>query len=150
MAAMTAAQAHAELKDDPPSGYPVPRFVSLGPGDTNCRSGPSRQHPVRFVFKRPGAPVKVIAESIDHWRRIEDSSGDTCWTHQARLTGQTHILTQAETPLFVGPRLDSKVIGRLAPNLLAKIEKRADGWVRVNVGGLRGWTPASAVWGGAL
>jgi SH3-like domain-containing protein len=105
---------------------------------------------VAYTFKRPGAPVKVIAESIDHWRKIEDASGDKCWTHQSRLTGQSHVFTLAETPLFVLPNPDKKLTGTLAPNLLAKIEKRSGDWIRVSVGGVRGWTPSAGVWGGRL
>ena len=58
-----------------PSGYPIPRFVSLKAEKVNVRRGPSSDHPVAWVFQRKGLPVEIVAE-FENWRRIRDSDGE--------------------------------------------------------------------------
>lgn len=144
-----AASAEAvKLRLDTPSGYPVPRFLSLKDDKTNCRIGPSLDHPVRIVFKRAGAPVLVIAESVDHWRKVRDADGDECWVHQATLKAQTHVLIVADLALREKRAAGAAVTGRLGEGVLAKLAKRKQGWLRLSAGDARGWAPQAAVWGG--
>ncbi len=142
------AQADGGIRLDTPSGYPVPRFVSLKDEETNCRIGPSFDHPVRFVFKRAGAPVLIIAESVDHWRKLRDADGDECWVHRTTLKAQTHVLTRGATSLKRRPDAGSDVSARLGDGVLARLIKRKDGWVSVSAGKAQGWVEAGAVWGG--
>lgn len=137
------------LRLDTPSGLPVPRFVSLKSDETNCRIGPSFDHPVRYVFKRAGAPVMVVAESVDHWRKIEDAEGAQCWAHETTLRAVTHVLIRRETALSARPRGGAAQTGRLAPGVLARIEKREGDFLRVRAGPAHGWIAADAAWGGA-
>jgi SH3-like domain-containing protein len=144
------AQAAGQARLDTPSGYPVPRFVSLKDEETNCRIGPSFDHPVKFIFKRAGAPVMVIAESVDHWRKIKDPDGDACWVHQTTLKAQSHVLVIAETPLHRRPDDRAKTNAMLGPGVLARLVKRKDGWLLVAADDIRGWTGEANVWGGAV
>lgn len=136
------------LRTQTPSGQPVPRFVSLKFGETNCRIGPSRAHPVRFVFRRQGAPVMVIAESVDHWRKIRDISGDECWAHRVTLRPQTHVQTRDETALRRKPEEGADTSARLGPGVLARIEARKGDWLKVSADRAEGWVSADEVWGG--
>ncbi|MFN0024750.1 MAG: SH3 domain-containing protein [Parvularculaceae bacterium] len=143
------------MRTDTPSGYPVPRIVSLKFDETNCRIGPSGEHPVRFVFRRAGAPVMVVAESVDHWRKIRDSAGDECWAHRVTLRAQTHVLTIDETTLFRKASVASGASAELARGVLARIEARKGEWLKlsaVRADGKRagGWTESATVWGGAI
>lgn len=135
---------------DTPSGYPVPRFVSLKDEETNCRIGPSLGHPVRFVFKRAGAPVLVVAESVDHWRKLRDPDGDECWVHQTTLKAQTHVLATASIELRRQPEADAGVSARLGEGVLARLVKRKGDWLFVSVGSAKGWVAARDVWGGEV
>jgi SH3-like domain-containing protein len=136
------------IRIDTPSGQPVPRFVSLKHDETNCRIGPSGGHPVRYVFRRKGAPVLVIAESVDHWRKLRDAAGDECWAHRVMLRAQTHVQATEETVLRQKPAADAAPRATLGPGVLARIDARKDGWLKVSAGGADGWVPASAVFGG--
>lgn len=136
------------IRTDTPSGYPVPRFLSLKHEETNCRIGPSSAHPIRYVFRREGAPVLVIAESVDHWRKIRDAAGDECWAHRVTLRAQTHVQTTRETALGRKPGGDAAISARLGPGVLARIEARKDGWLKISAGGAEGWVAETAIFGG--
>lgn len=142
-----AAPAEEGVRRATPSGLPVPRFVSLRYSETNCRSGPSFEHPVAFKFLRAGAPVMVIAETHDHWRKIRDAEGSQCWAHQTTLAARDHVLVLAETPLRARPSLDAPVKARLAPGLLAEFDGAERAFARVKAAGVSGWVDADALWG---
>lgn len=143
-----AASLPGDVRLDTPSGFPVPRFVSVKDPATNCRIGPSREHPVRYVFRKPGAPVLVVAESVDHWRKVRDIDGDECWAYKTTLKAQSHVMTLEDTILRFGPKADAPVSGRLGGRVLARIEKRRAGWLRLRAGAARGWVREEIVWGG--
>lgn len=143
------AQAAEGVRLDTPSGYPVPRFVSLKDDETNCRIGPSFDHPVRYIFKRAGAPVLVVAESVDHWRRIRDPDGDECWVHQTTLRAQTHVLIVGDLQLKRRPAKTAQASAQIGAGVLARIVKRKGDWLLLSAENARGWTEASSVWGGA-
>lgn len=145
---VTPSSTQAAPRLETPSGYPVPRFVSLKDESTNCRLGPSFEHPVRYVFKRAGAPVLVVAESVDHWRKLRDPDRDECWAHQTTLKGQTHVLTVSPVELRRKPSVRADISARLGEGVLARIGKRRDGWILVTAGEAKGWIEARAVWGG--
>lgn len=144
------AQAADAIRLDTPSGYPVPRFVSLKQDETNCRIGPSFDHPVKFLFKQAGAPVMVVAESVDHWRKVRDGDGDECWVHQATIKGQSHVLVSRETPLLRRPDAGARTSATLGPGVLARLVRRKNDWILIAAGDARGWIVAKNVWGGAL
>ena len=67
------------------SGLPLPRYASLAASQVNVRTGPSTDHPIRWVYERSGLPVRIVEES-DVWRRIEDPDGETGWAHASLLS----------------------------------------------------------------
>ena len=135
------------IRRDTPSGLPVPRFVSLRYAETNCRSGPSFDHPVSIRFLRAGAPVLIIAETLDHWRKIRDAEGSECWAHQTILAARNHVLVLRETILRAHPSDMAPAKARLAPGLLAEFDGAEKDWARVNAAGVSGWVDTSALWG---
>ena len=140
--------ASGKVRLDTPSGYPVPRFVSLKASRTNCRQGPSFDHPVRITFMRQGLPVIVVAETQDHWRKVRDFEGDECWVHKSKLSGVETALVQTEgLVLRVRPTYAAPQKARLGKGLIAKVEKHKSGWVKVSVDGVRGWVQPSGLWG---
>lgn len=147
-AAGTTPPGNSGFRLDTPSGYPVPRFVSLKDEETYCRIGPSFDHPVQFVFKRAGAPVLIVAESVDHWRKLRDPEGDECWVHQTTLKAQSHVLIETGVALKRRPAAEAGERARLGAGVLARIVKRKNGWLMVTAGNAKGWVASVEVWGG--
>lgn len=146
--ASTHSTAPAEIRRDTPSGLPVPRFVSLKSEKTFCRGGPSFAHPVRITFVRRGLPVRVVAETRDHWRKIRDSDGDECWIHRTKLSGaKTVIVLEDGAPVRARPAIDAAQKARLGRGVIAKVEAARPGWVKISTGKIVGWTPERGLWG---
>mgnify|MGYP002277875135 CR=1 FL=1 len=133
---------------DTPSGLPVPRFVSLKTRRSFCRAGPTFDHPVRLTYMRQGLPVMVVAETLDHWRKIRDPEGDECWMHKSQLSGaKTAMVIREGLVLRMRPAADSEEKAHLGRGLIARIEKEQDGWLKVSADGVRGWAPRDGFWG---
>lgn len=141
------AAAQEKVRTDTPSGLPVPRFVSLKFNRTVCRVGPSFEHPTLYTYRRIGLPVRVTAETRDHWRRIEDFDGGRCWAHQSTLVSVNHAVAIRRVDLHNAPRAGAPVRARIERGVVAKIEKAKKGWSEVSVGDVTGWAPDEALWG---
>jgi SH3-like domain-containing protein len=141
------AEGPASVRTDTPSGLPVPRFVSFKSDRTNCRLGPSFEHPVVAVYLRAGAPVEVVAETTDHWRKVRDQDGLGCWAHQSTLRAVSHVLVLEEVAIRAQPEEASPARARLAEGVLARLIRSRQGWSLISAGGVKGWAPTGHLWG---
>jgi SH3-like domain-containing protein len=133
------------------SGLPIPRFVSLKPSDTPMREGPTKDHRIKWVFKKEGVPVEIIAE-FDNWRRVRDSEGDDGWVYHARLSGRRTAqinpkLKDQTLPLHARDSESSSVVARLQPGVIGSIEQCTGRWCKLNGEGFDGWMQQERLWG---
>lgn len=136
------------------SGLPVPRFVTLGSGEVNVRTGPGSRYPVEWVFVRRDLPVEVIAE-FDTWRRIRDVEGAEGWVHQSMLSGRRSLVVTGAAPrnLHADPDGNSPVIARVEPGVIGRLLRcpeagRPDSaWCYCDISGYRGWLRRTEIWG---
>ena len=133
-----------------PSGFPVPRYVSLRFDTVNARAGPSENHRVVWTYRTRGLPVQVIAETPD-WRRICDPDGGVAWVHKRTTDGRRTALRQSteQLSLLADPRQGSEVRAVLQGRSVSTLDRCRDGWCLLRAGEGSGWAPASAVWGSA-
>ncbi len=153
-----AAQGGVQAQDAPSLGsvtkLPLPRFVSLKPSDTPMREGPSKDHRIKWVFKREGLPVEVIAEH-EQWRRIRDSEATDGWVFHARLSNRRTVVVRnpklagssGEQRLFRDDDENSAVVAKVQPGVVASIEHCTKDWCRVAVEGYSGHIRKTAIWG---
>ncbi len=140
------------VRTDTPSGFPVPRFVSLKEKKTYCRRGPAFEQPIRFTYLRKALPLLVIAETRDHWRKIRDSAGEECWVHKTKLSGERTVLISEEGLILrAKPSEDATARARLASGVIAQLEAVSGNWRRIDAGGgIRGWANVQGLWGTEL
>jgi len=131
-----------------PSGFPVPRYVSLKVGKVNGRTGPSLQHPVAWQYRRSGLPLVVVAET-DMWRKVRDVHGDESWIHKPALSGERRVLILDETMLRAKPRDNGRVKASIDRNaLMTLLECNDTQWCSIQSdSGLKGWAPLRKLWG---
>ncbi|WP_409432534.1 SH3 domain-containing protein [Litorimonas sp. RW-G-Af-16] len=131
-----------------PSGFVVPRFVSLKFGRVNGRTGPSLDHPIAWQYQRRSLPLLVVAET-EMWRRVRDISGDEAWVRKPTLSGDRYVLTLKEAQLHAKPKDGATLVAISDRDALLKLEECNDaGWCRVRAeNGLKGWTARDHLWG---
>jgi SH3-like domain-containing protein len=130
------------------TGLPIPRFVSLRPDEVNLRTGPGTRYPIDWVYRRAGMPLEVIGE-YRTWRQVRDWQDDTGWVHEVMLQAErtARILGEAPRPLRADPRPDARPVARLAPGVIASLDRCEGRWCRLSAQGHTGWLPRDAFYG---
>lgn len=131
-----------------PSGFPVPRYVSLKVGKVNGRTGPSRQHSIAWQYRRKGLPLVVVAET-EMWRKVRDVTGDESWVHKPALSGIRHVLVVQQTTLHSKAKDTARITALVERNALLELEEcNVADWCKVrSKDGLKGWTQRYKLWG---
>jgi len=131
-----------------PSGFKVPRFVSLKYGNINGRTGPGQGHPIKWNYSRKGLPVIVVAET-EMWRKIRDASGDESWMHKRTLSGQRMAITLTDVTIRAKPSQSAKGRAIASKDALLTLEKCDEaGWCAVKASsGHSGWVQRRTLWG---
>lgn len=131
-----------------PSGFPVPRYVSIKVGKVNGRTGPSRQHPIAWQYRRRGLPLVVVAET-EMWRKVRDVTGDESWIHKPALSGVRRVLVLEEATLHSKPKDTARIAALVDRNALLDLEEcNENNWCKVkSTNGLKGWTQRYKLWG---
>ena len=129
----------------------VPYWASLRASEVMMRTGPGRNFPAEWLYKRPGLPVRVIQTyTVAHseWRRIEDPDGTKGWVQANLLSNQrTALVTSDLRALHERPDAASPVVWRAEPGVVGKISACGNGWCRLDVRGQAGFVQASHVLG---
>ena len=121
------------------SGKEIPRFVSLKHDKAYMRKGPSRDHPIEWVYIVKGLPLKVVSE-YEVWRKVIDSKGTTGWMHHTQLSRKRIIeVTASNLELRKKPKLDSDIIAIAEVGALLKIERCDNTWCRLSHESFKGW-----------
>lgn len=134
-----------------PSGFPVPRFLSLKANKVNVRKGPSSDHAVAWVFQRKGMPVEVTAE-FENWRKIRDSSGAEGWILQQMLSGRRFALApdwNKDRPVVLHESESDKsqALVKLQPGVIAQVSSCTGTWCYLTTDDYEGYARQSELWG---
>ena len=131
-----------------PSGFPVPRYVSLKFDEVNARAGPGDDYRLLWTYRVRGLPLQVIAETSD-WRRVCDPEGAVAWVHQRTVDTRRMVMRTEAQPVAMRrhPKPDAAPAAMLTGRALARLDDCAAGWCRISVDRIRGWVRAEEVWG---
>jgi len=129
------------------SGKEIPRFVSLKHNKAYMRKGPSRDHPIEWVYIVKGLPLKIVSE-YEVWRKVIDSNGTTGWMHHTQLSRNRIIeVTSPNLELRKKPQLDSEVIAIAEVGALLNIERCDKTWCRLSHETFKGWALRGGYYG---
>ena len=124
-----------------------PYWASVVPSEANIRTGPGRNFPAIWQFRRAGLPVKVVA-TFPAWRKVEDPDGAQGWMQANMLSeGRTGMVRGDITPLRSRPETGAPTVWRAAPGVVGKLRACRHGWCDFDVKGRRGWIEAFHLWG---
>ena len=135
-------------KQKTPSGYCVPRYLSLKRGEVFGRKGPGKDYATVFVYHARGLPVQVVDETTD-WRRICDPDGGAVWVASAMVDGRRTVMATGKSAvaLRTGPADTAGATAFLRPRAIADLGRCKADWCEVSAEGARGWVKSSEVWG---
>ncbi len=124
-----------------------PYWASIGAGEARMRTGPGRQFPAIWLYRRAGLPVRVV-ETYPNWRKIEDPDGTQGWM-QANLLSEDRaaIVRGAVRPLRKTPGEAAPIVWRAEPGVVGKISECGNGWCKIDVGGRMGYVETAHIWG---
>jgi SH3-like domain-containing protein len=129
----------------------TPYYASISAGLARMRTGPGRNYPAIWLYRRADLPVRVVAVYNDReqaWRKVEDPDGTQGWM-------QANLLSERRTALVIGtiaelrerPEPQARVQWRAAPGVVGRISKCAQGWCHFDVKGRDGYVEQSRIWG---
>lgn len=133
---------------DTPSGYPVPRWISVRGAPASMRAGPGLDYPVLWQFDRSGAPLQVVTET-EEWRKVCGPDGSIAWIHRSLTSGRRRALTTEATAMRSSASEGAGVRAQVADGALFGVEACADGWCEVTADDLTGWIPERVLFGTA-
>jgi SH3-like domain-containing protein len=119
---------------------------SLKNNKVNVRLGPSKNYPVKFVYKKKYLPVLVLDEHYN-WRKIKDYENDNGWVHISQLSKlRTSITIKDDAVIFTKPSIYSKPKVKLEIYQTLILNKCNQNWCNVKNSKTHGWIKKNILW----
>ena len=125
-----------------------PYWASIASGEAMIRTGPGRNYPGTWLYKRRDLPVRVL-KIYQSWRLIEDPEGVRGWMLVTLLSDRRTALVKPGEPRAIHEKRDraSRVAYLAEPGVVGRIEDCDGAWCRFAVGKRSGWIGQSEVYG---
>ena len=125
-----------------------PYWASIASGEAMMRTGPGRNYPGIWLYKRRDLPIRVV-KLYPNWRLIEDPDGTRGWMLVTLLSDRRTAIVKPGQPRAIHQEASesSRVRYRAEPGVVGRIEKCRDGWCRIAVGKRDGFIRTSDIWG---
>ncbi len=125
-----------------------PYWASIASGEAMARTGPGRNYPGVWLYKRRDLPVRVV-KTYPQWRMIEDPDGTRGWMLVTLLSDRRTAIVRPGQPRPIHERADpsSRVAYLAEHGVVGRIEQCANGWCRIAIGQREGHIRTSDIWG---
>ena len=122
-------------------------FLSLKNNEVNVRVGPSKEYPIKFIYKKKYLPLEVLDKS-ETWRKIKDFENNSGWIHISQLSKKKSAINiNNNSLLYKKPTIYSKPIVKLEIGRLVLIKKCKEEWCKITSGSFSGWIFKDSLWG---
>ena len=121
-------------------------FLSLKKEKVYVRYGPSKNYPIKYIYKKKFLTIKVI-DKKDNFRKIIDHKKNSGWIHQIMLRKLNSLIVLEEKIVFKKNSKFSKPLVKLEKGRLVIIKKCLPNWCRIETGNYSGWIETKNVWG---
>ncbi len=122
-------------------------FLTLRFDKVHLRQGPSREYPIKILYKKKFLPV-LIQDKSDNFRKIRDHENNSGWIHVSQLSKKkAAIVIDEQLIMFKNPTVYSKPIVVLKKGRLAKIIKCKETWCKAKSDKYKGWIKKDSLWG---
>lgn len=124
----------------------APYFVALRSNKVNCRTGPAKRYPIKWVYLKKNLPLEVI-DKFEHWRKVRDYKKDSCWIHKSLLKNSRFVITAKEATAYDEPTPFSTPLFKMEEKVLGSVIKCKQSWCRININENTGWVAKDDIWG---
>ena len=125
-----------------------PYWASIASGEAMMRSGPGRNYPGIWLYKRRDLPIRVI-QVYPNWRKIEDPDGQQGWMLVTLLSDRRTAIVKPGGPRDIHVKRDanSPARYRVEHGVVGRIEKCDGRWCKFEVGKRQGYIAQDDIWG---
>ena len=125
-----------------------PYWASIASGEAMMRTGPGRNYPGTWLYKRRDLPIRVL-KTYPNWRLVEDPDGTRGWMLVTLLSDRrTAIVKQGPPrPIYSEAAESSRLKYRAEAGVVGRVEHCAGGWCQFTVDKRRGYIRTADVWG---
>ena len=125
-----------------------PYWASIASGEAMMRTGPGKNYPGTWLYKRRDLPIRVV-KLYPNWRLVEDPDGTRGWMLVTLLSDRrTGIVKQGEPrPIYSETSEHSRVKSRAEPGVVGRIEHCKNGWCKFAAGKREGYIRTADIWG---
>ncbi len=125
-----------------------PYWASIASGEAMMRTGPGRNYPGIWLYKRRDLPVRVL-QIYPNWRKIEDPDGEQGWMLVTLLSDRRTAIVRPGAPrdIRVKPNAAAAVRYRAEAGVVGRIDECSGAWCRIEVGKRRGFIAREALYG---
>ena len=132
------------------TGYSLAKdeyFMTLRHDKVNLRQGPSKDYPIKILYKKKFLPV-LIQYSSYNFRKIRDHENNSGWIHISQLTKKkAAIIISDNEIMFNGATIFSNPVAILKKGKLIKINKCKKSWCKAEANDYKGWVKKNSLWG---
>jgi len=127
----------------------TPYWASIASGQAMMRTGPSRNYPATWLYRRRDLPVRVL-EVYESWRKVQDPDGTIGWMLVNLLSDTQTAIVRGEEPqpMYEQPDAATPLRFRVEPGVIGRVSRCARGWCRIDVDGRSGFIRSDRLWGG--
>ncbi len=126
----------------------TPYWASISAGEALMRTGPGKNYPATWLYRRADLPIKVL-QVQPSWRKIQDPDGTTGWMLVNLLSDtRTALVTGAEPrPMRETAGENGRVRYLAEPGVVGRLTSCSNNWCELDVRGRRGFISADHIWG---
>ncbi len=124
-----------------------PKFGSLKYHETNVRTGPSINYPIKWIYQGNNIPLEILTK-YNNWLKVKDFNGDTGWIHLTLLSKtRNFIVKNNSSVLYRKPGKKGIAEYLVESNVRGTILSCENSWCEVNINGIIGWLKRNNIWG---
>ena len=122
-------------------------FLTLRYNEVNLRQGPSKEYPIKILYKKKFLPVLVQDQSYN-FRKIRDHENNTGWIHISQLSKKKAAINiEKELIMFKRSTVYSNPVAILEKGRLIKIKRCKINWCKAKTDDYKGWVKKESLWG---
>jgi len=125
-----------------------PYWASIASGEAMMRTGPGRNYPGVWLYKRRDLPVRVL-QIYPNWRKIEDPDGELGWMLVTLLSDRRTAMIRpgAARDIRTKPAANAPIRYRAEAGVVGRIDQCERDWCRIEIGKRAGYIARGDLFG---